>query len=106
VNETYAWSQSLHFAIRWTFGGAFVFAIGFLASVLFTGEYSAPIAAVGLLFAYSIVTDLPGVERYVVDIHDFMNSTGPHGLPAFAAVSASAIALIAVAGHVTRRRDF
>jgi ABC-2 type transport system permease protein len=106
VNETYAWSRSIHFALLWAFGGAFIFAIGFLASVLFTGEYSAPIAAVALLFAYSIGTDLPGVERYVIDVHDFMKAAGPHGPRAFVAVSASALALIAVAGHATRRRDF
>jgi len=106
VNETYPWSQTLHFAVLWAFGGSFVFTIGFLASALFTGEYSAPIAAVALLFAYSIVTDLPRVERYVIDIHDFMKGTGPQGPPALAAVSASSIMLIAVAGYITRRKDF
>ena len=106
VHETYPWSQSLHFAVLWTFGGSFVFTMGFLASALFTGEYSAPMAAVALLFAYSIVTDLPRVERYVIDIHDFMKGTGPQGPPALAAVSASAIMLIAVAGYITRRKDF
>ena len=106
VNETYPWSQALHFAVLWAFGGSFVFTMGFLASVLFTSEYSAPIVAVAMLFAYSIVTDLPRVERYVIDIHDFMKGTGPQGPPALAAVSASAIMLIAVAGYITRRKDF
>ena len=106
VNEIYPWSQALHFAFLWTLGGSFVFTMGFLASTLFTGEYSAPIAAVALLFAYSIVTDLPRVERYVIDIHDFMKGTGPQGPPALAAVSASSIMLIAVAGYITRRKDF
>jgi ABC-type transport system involved in multi-copper enzyme maturation permease subunit len=106
VNETYPWSQALHFAVLWVFGGSFVFTIGFLVSALFTGEYSAPIAAVALLFAYSIVTDLPRVESYVIDIHDFMKGTGPQGPPALAAVSASSIMLIAVAGYITRRKDF
>jgi len=106
VNETYPWSQALHFAVLWAFGGSFVFAIGFLASALFAGEYSAPIAAVALLFAYSIVTDLPRVERYAIDIHDFMKGTGPQGPPALVAVSASSIMLIAVVAYITRRKDF
>lgn len=106
VNESYPWSQAFHFAVLWAFGGSFVFTIGFLTSALFSGEYSAPIAAVALLFAYSIVTDMPRVERYAIDIHDFMKGTGPQGFPAFAAVSASSIMLIAVAGYVTRRKDF
>ncbi|MBV8895807.1 MAG: hypothetical protein JO051_04795 [Acidobacteriaceae bacterium] len=106
VHEIYPWSQSLHFAVLWTFGGSFVFTMGFLASALFTGEYSAPMAAVALLFAYSIITDLPRVERYVIDIHDFMKGTGPHGPLAVVAVSGSAILLLAVAGYITRRKDF
>jgi ABC-type transport system involved in multi-copper enzyme maturation permease subunit len=106
VNESYPWSQAFHFAVLWAFGGSFVFTIGFLTSVLFTGEYSAPIAAVALLFAYTIVTDLPRVERYVIDIHDFMKGTGPQGAPALAAVSAASIMLIAAAGYITRRKDF
>ena len=63
-------------------------------------------AAVTLLFAYSIVTDLPRVERYVIDVHDLMKGTGPQGPPALAAISASSIMLIAVAGYITRRKDF
>jgi ABC-2 type transport system permease protein len=106
VNETYPWSQALRFAVLWVLGGSFVFAIGFLASVLFTGEYSAPIAAVALLFAYSMMTDLPRVEGYVIDVHDFMKGTGPQGPPALAAVSASSFMLIAAAGYITRRKDF
>lgn len=106
VNESYSWSLALHFAVLWAFGGAFIFTIGFLASVLFIGEYSAPIAAVACLFAYSIVTDLPGVERYVIDIHDFMKATGPHGLSTLATITVSAITLIAVAGRITAKRDF
>ena len=106
VHETYPWSQSLHFAVLWTFGGVFVFTIGFLASTLFTGEYSAPIAAVALLFAYSMLADLPRVERYVIDIHDFMKGTGPQGLSALAAVSTFSMMLIAAAGYITRRKDF
>ena len=106
VNEAYPWPQALHLAVLWAFGGAFVFTMGFLASALFNGEYSAPIAAVALLFAYSTITDLPGVERYVIDIHDFMKGTGAQGPPALAAISASATMLIAVAGYCTRRKDF
>lgn len=79
VNETYPWSLALHFAILWAFGGSFIFTMGFLASALFAGEYSAPIAAVALLFAYSIVADLPRVERYAIDIHDLMKGAGPQG---------------------------
>jgi hypothetical protein len=49
---------------------------------------------------------MPQVERYAIDIHDFMKGTGPQGLPALAAASASSIMLIAVAGYITRRKDF
>lgn len=106
IHETYPWSQSLGFGVLWMVGGAIWFAMGFLASVLFNGEYSAPIAAVAFLFAYSIGVELPGVERYVVDVHDLMQGLGPHGISTLAAVSVSAVILIALAGSTTQRRDF
>lgn len=42
--------QALQFGVLWAIGGALIFARGFLASVLFPGEYSAPIAALIFLF--------------------------------------------------------
>ncbi len=106
VNEVYPWPQALHFGLLWSLGGSFVFTMGFVASALFSGEYSAPIAAVALLFAYSIVADLPRVEQYMIDIHDFMRGTGPQGPLALAAVIATSTMLIAISGFITRRKDF
>jgi ABC-type transport system involved in multi-copper enzyme maturation permease subunit len=106
VNETYSWPQALHFGILWAVGGAIWFAMGFLASTLFSGEYSAPMAAMAFLFGYSIAADLPGVERYVIDVHDLMNGTQAYGPATLALVPVAAIALIALAGVLTKRRDF
>jgi len=106
IHESYPWRLALQFAFLWTLGGTLVFAMGFIASVLFAGEYSAAIAAIVLLFAYSITTDLPGVERYVVDIHDVMNGSAPHGPTTTAMICLAAAAMISLAGYLTSRKDY
>ena len=104
--QSYSWGTSLEYGLLWTVGGLLIFAIGFLASIVFIGEYSAPIAAIALLVAYSFTADLPGVERFVVDIHDTMNGTGPHGFPTLAAISSLAISMIGLGGYITMRKDY
>lgn len=106
ISESYPWRLALQFGALWTVGGILIFAMGFLASVLFAGEYSAAIAAIVLLFGYSITTDLPGMERYLVDIHDVMNGSGPHGAAILAAISITALATIWLAGFITSRKDY
>ena len=106
INETYHWSQSLRYGVLWMVGGAILFAMGFLASALFIGEYSAPIASVAFLLLYSIAVELPGVERYVVDVHNLIQGLLPHGIWTLIAVSVSEFILIALAGSITERKDF
>lgn len=106
VGEFYPWGQGLEFGVLWTIGGGVFFTMGFLASVLFSGEYSAAIAAIALLFAYSITADLPGMERYILDVHDTMNGSGPHGLKTLAMISLTAAAIQGVAAYITTKRDY
>ncbi|HLJ89789.1 MAG TPA: hypothetical protein VKZ53_23475 [Candidatus Angelobacter sp.] len=106
VQESYPWRLALQFGALWTVGGILIFAISFLASVLFSGEYSAAIAAIILLVGYSITTDLPGMEHYIVDVHDVMNGSGPHGPTTLAAISIMAVATIWLAGYITTRKDY
>jgi len=106
VHESYSWAQALQFAGLWTGGGILIFAIGFLASVLFAGEYSAPIAAIALLFGYSFAADLPGAERYIVDVHDTMNGTGPHGFKTLASLAFTALTMMALTACVTAKKDY
>jgi ABC-type transport system involved in multi-copper enzyme maturation permease subunit len=106
IHESYPCRLALQFGALWTVGGILIFAIGFLASVLFSGEYSAAIAAIVLLFGYSIMTDLPGMEHYLVDVHDVMNGSGPHGVTTLAAISITAAAMISFAGYITSRKDY
>lgn len=106
IQESYPWKQALHFGILWMIGGFFIFTIGFLASVLFSGEYSAAIAAMAALFAYSIAADMPGMERYIIDIHDTMNGSGPHGAKTLVPILLIALAMVGIAGCITARRDY
>lgn len=119
VHQSYPWRQALQFGALWTVGGALIFTMGFLASVLFASEYSAPIAALLILLSYSEIADLPFLARYPVDIHDIMSGvgmpyfqphtsllTGPLPWTALAVISLIACGLIALAGCIGRRRDF
>jgi ABC-2 type transport system permease protein len=106
VHQSYSWAQALQYGVLWTTGGVVIFAMGFLASVLFGGEYSAPIAAIAFLFAYSITADLPGMERYIIDIQDTMNGTGPHGLKTLTWLSFTAIGMISLGAYITTGKDY
>jgi len=119
VHQSYPWTQALQFGALWTVGGALIFTMGFLASVIFASEYSAPVAALLILLLYSAIADLPFLERYPVDIHDIMSGvgmryfqpntsllTGPLPWTALAVISLIACGLIALAGRITQQQDF
>ncbi len=106
AHEFYSWGQALQFGVLWAMGGVLIFTMGFLASVLFSGEYSVAVAAMILLFAYSITTDLPGVERYIVDIHDTMNGSGTPEFKTLAMISLTATAIVGLAALITIKNDY
>ena len=119
VGEFYPWSQAWQFSLLWAVGGMLIFMMGFLASVLFTGESTAPVVAFLILLVYSVLADQPFLERYLLDIHDLMSGTGmPYFRPdrylltgplpwtAFALVLLLVSSLVALAGRMTEQQDF
>ncbi len=119
VGQVYPWSQALQFSLLWTAGGAFLFAIGFLASILFGGEYTAPVIAIVAMLGYSMLADLPSLERYIIDVHDLMSGNGMYyfqpgayvliGPLPWIALSAIVIVVcssIVLAGRITQQQDF
>lgn len=119
VGQIYPWQQALQFALLWTIGGALIFMLGFLASVLFGGEYTAPVVALLALLLYSVIADLPLMERFSPDIHDIMSGAGtpyfrqdafllvgPLPWLAFAVISLIVVSLVALAVRITVNQDF
>jgi ABC-2 type transport system permease protein len=117
VHQSYPWSQALQFSLLWSVAGALIFSLGFLFSVVFGGEYSAPVVAFVVLIAYSVIADLPFLYRF--DIHDLMSGagtryfrsdasliTGPLPWMPLAAILLVTLSMIAVAGRITQRQDF
>jgi len=117
--QIYPWPQALQFGLLWAVGGAVIFMMGFLASSLFGGEYTAPVVALLGLLSYSMIADLPFFERYSLDIHDVMSGAGmswfqPKGsvligpLPwaALAVFMLIAFGAFTLAGRITRSYDF
>ena len=119
VGQAYPLSQALEFSILWTAGGAFIFVIGFIASSVFAGEYTAPVAAFLGLLVYSVIADLPFLEHYSLDIHDLMSGAG---MPYFEATTATlrgplpwttlvvlallVVSVVALAGRASEFQDF
>ena len=119
VGQFYPWSQALQFSLLWTFGGALIFVLGFLASSVFAGEYTAPVAAFLMLLVYSVIADLPVVEHYALDVHDIMSGVGmpyfqsdgslligPLPWMALAVILVVVFSLVALAGRIARQQDF
>ena len=119
TGESYPYPQAWQFALLWVAGGSFMFMIGFLSSCIFAGPYTPPIAGLFALMAYSLLSDLPMMERYSLDIHDLMSGTGKPWfepstarligpvpwLPATAFV-VIASAFIGLACRITQKQDF
>jgi len=119
AGQPYPVSQAWEFAVLWATVGFFVHAIGVLASVMFAGEFTAPIAACFALIAYSLLASMPGPGKYLTDIHDV---TSGIGMPYFAertgmltcpipwatlfTVSLGAAALVAIGAAIANRQDF
>lgn len=119
MGQVYPWSQALEFALLWSIAGAFIFTLGFLASSLFPGEYIAPVAALLTFMLYSVIADLPFLERYPLDIHDIMSGAGmpyfqsnaflligPLPWITLAVGVFLALSLIGIAGRITANQDF
>ena len=87
------------------------------ASVLFAGEFTAPVVAFLGLVGYSFLANMPGIRRYLTDIHDVMSGvpnftestgllTGPLPWATLLAVLLATATLIGIGAGVTNRQDF
>lgn len=112
----------LGYAVRfiplWATGGAFTFAISFLASVLFESEYvSLAVAYVAYMFYLAGVRH-PSLSRFHLHVADFMSGVFPHYLDrttmlwtntyALAPIGgflAAALALVLLSGLLTTSQD-
>jgi hypothetical protein len=109
---------ALRFIPLWVAGGMFTFAISFLASVLFTGEYvSLSVAYMAYMFYLAAVRH-PKLSRFHLHVADFMSGVFPHyldratmlwtgtyALTPIVGFCAIAVLLIAVGNLVTTRQD-
>lgn len=119
VDRSYPWLQSWEFTLLWAGGGALVFAIAFISSVMFGGELTAPVAAFVGVLAYSVIADLPVAARYLTDIHHLMSGSdmpyfvtssativGPLPWMSVAALALAVAGIVVIAGRISQRQDF
>lgn len=119
IGQAYPPSQAWAFAILWATVGSLIFGMGLLASVLFAGEFTAPVAALFGLVGYTLFADVQPLERYLIDIHDVMSGidmpyfteatgmiTGRLPLITLLAVLLATAALVGIGARITNRQDF
>jgi ABC-2 type transport system permease protein len=119
AHRSYPWLQAMQFSLLWAVGGAAIFTMGFLVSIVISGEYAAPVTAFAILLAYSVVADIPILDRLHMDIHDLMSGSGmdffrastcsiagPMPWTLLATILALAGCLVFIAGQVTQQQDF
>ena len=122
VGESYPLMRALQFSMLWADCGAVVFALAFLFSIVLPGAYTPSIASVAALYLYSILADLPLLERYpALDLmstrhgaqlsifHGEASSTAllsPLPWQTLALYALIALCLMGAAGAIMARRDF
>ena len=119
VNHAYPISQALGFSVLWITCGAAVFSAAFLASTLFSGEYTALTVTFVTYFFSTGLAAIPGLNRYPLHINHIMNG---YDMPYFNAGTGMLVgslpwtiligiaivgsAFIALAERITLTRDF
>jgi ABC-2 type transport system permease protein len=75
VGRSYPLSESLHFVLLWLGGGLMLFALAFLCSVPFAGEYTALIVAFLGLFAVPLLAQVRVLQpfrlNFLMTMEDF-----------------------------------
>jgi len=119
VHQTYPLSQALQFGLLWLVCGVLFFALGFFLSVVLAGEYVAGIVSLVSLVLYSLLVELPGMEKFLPDLYDVMSGagmpyfrpqisslSGPLPLALLATILLTAGAFVAITSSICARQDF
>ncbi len=124
AGETYPLSQALRFSLLWIAGGSATFAVAFLSSSIFGGEYTAFVVSWIVLFGHTLTTQFirfshPDTNRYLFTVQEVMSGfrmwyldprthllVGPFPLTLVLLVAAISATLVAVAAVYTEQKDF
>jgi ABC-2 type transport system permease protein len=119
AHVSYPLDQMLRFGLLWLAGGVVFFAVAFLSATLFSSEYAALAASFVFMIFSPITVMFPPLNRYPLNIHHIMSGLAmPYfdartallvGAPPWALCAAMpgiAGVLIALAVHITKRRDY
>ena len=119
AHVSYPLQQMLRFALFWLAGGAVFYALAFLASTVFSSEFTALAVTFVFMIFYPITVLFPPLNQYPLNIHHIMSGmgmpyfdartalqVGPTPWALLASMAAVAVALVALAMHIVRRQDY
>jgi ABC-type transport system involved in multi-copper enzyme maturation permease subunit len=121
VGESYPISAALHFGLLWTMCGSAIFAMAFLFSTVFEGEYTALVVSFIATALYQFITSMPSLQPNILrfNLSGIMGGmkipvprnllTGfpdPFPWPTFFVIAVVTFALLAIATRITQQQDF
>jgi ABC-type transport system involved in multi-copper enzyme maturation permease subunit len=120
VHESYPFTEAFHFSILWFICGGLIFSVAFFLSTVMSGEYTAPVACIILLYIQALVAAWHPLVPYRVNILWTINAypnmswnpdhtlllSGPLPWTRLVTILLVSFGLLGMATLITRRQDF
>ena len=120
IHQYYPFAEALHFSILWFGCCSVIFAAAFLLSVLLDGEYTAPVACYIALMLEVLISNLPSLRHYRLNLMWTMGEFGimhwnpqqnlllnaPLPWARLLAILLIAFGMLALAARITQKQDF
>jgi len=109
VGLAYPLAHATSFALAWSVCGSAGFALAFLSSAIFEGEYVAPVVSVIVIAAVSYVSDIEALKGMSLDIQAIMSNSGRIAVSPWgklSVIAAAALLMFWIATGCLYRRDF
>ena len=120
VHQSYPFSQAFHFSVLWFVCGAVVFSVAFLLSSVLSGEYTAPVACIILLFLHGLLSTWRPLIPYRLNLmwtmSEFRNmnwdsqhivlTSGPLPWLRLMILATMSIAVLVLVFRITHKQDF
>lgn len=120
VHQSFPLAEALHFSVLWFVCGAVIFASAFFLSVVFSGEYTAPVVCYIVLMVQALIAQWAPLRPYRTnllwtmgefgimrwDAQHAVLTAGPLPWTRLLVLALIASSLFALSARITQRQDF